>query len=158
MILNIMSVRIILIILGGNGDKAAVDKLLVEGCRVDEKGRKRPGEAGGPERVSWDETCFCVCQPDAEEEGWCCCCCWWRRSFRTCFSLCEKSMQNILNYVLLYTNKVGHLHIWMSSPLYIVLLPSKLGVTLVKLVHDEVDLWWWYVVGQHAELTSQQSL
>lgn len=37
------------VILGGNGDKAAVDMLLVEGCRVEEKGRKTPGEAEGPE-------------------------------------------------------------------------------------------------------------
>lgn len=27
------------------------------------------------------------------------------------------------------------------SPVYIVLLPSQLGVTLVELVHDQVDLW-----------------
>lgn len=58
------------IILGGNGDVM----LLAEGCRVEEKGRKKPGEAGGPELDSWDDPCFWVCQPADEEEGIGCCC------------------------------------------------------------------------------------
>lgn len=82
------------VVLGGNGDMAAVDMLLAEGCRVEEKGRKPPGEAEGPELDSWDEPCFCVCQPGAEDDV-CCCCCWRRRSFRTCFSL-EKRHDRLL--------------------------------------------------------------
>lgn len=92
-------------ILGRNGDKAAVDMLLVEGCRLEEKGRKTPGEAEGLERDSWDEPCFCVCQPAVEV---CWCCCWRMRSFRTCFSLKEKydGLLNILKDYLLDRNKV----------------------------------------------------
>lgn len=56
------------VIPGGNGDKAEVDLLLVEGCRVVEKGRKTPGEAEGAELDSWDEPCL-VCQPAVEEEA-----------------------------------------------------------------------------------------
>lgn len=74
------------VILGGNGDVM----LLAEGFRPEEKGKKKPGEVGGPELDAWDEPCFCVCQPAEEEEGRGGCCSWRRRSLRTCFSLKEK--------------------------------------------------------------------
>lgn len=46
----------------------------------------------------------------------------------------------------------------MSSPLHVVLLPRQLGVRLVELVHDQVDLRRRHVVGQDAVLPSQQGL
>lgn len=44
------------------------------------------------------------------------------------------------------------------SPLDVVLLPGQLGVALVQLMHDQVDLWRRQVVGQQAVLTCQQTL
>lgn len=55
-------------ILGGNEGMAEVDRLLAEGCRVEEKRGKTPGEAEGPELDSWNEPCLCVCQPVVADE------------------------------------------------------------------------------------------
>lgn len=74
---------------GQNGDKAEFAKFPPEGCVVEVKGRKMPGEAEEPGPDSWAEVRFCVCQPAAEGGG-CCCCCWRIRSFKTCFSLKAK--------------------------------------------------------------------
>ena len=45
-----------------------------------------------------------------------------------------------------------------SVPLDVVVLPGQLGVALVQLVHDQVELWRRQVVGQRVVLPRQQAL